>query len=128
MNKIIVDGRFTRDPEEKKTKDGKTMAVYSLAMDKPGSDEAQYIRCLSFGRMAENILKFFGKGRKILLFGSLSINTYKNKEGVTIHEPVIIASEFSFMDSRKDTEDAAKTQKSEYRPVEEYEQDDDLPF
>ena len=69
MNKVILTGRFTRDPEIKYTNDGTSIARFSIAVNrrfvKEGSDQkADFLNCIAFGKSAEFIEKYFSKGMK----------------------------------------------------------------
>ena len=76
MNKVILTGRFTRDPEIKYTNDGASIARFSIAVDrrfvKEGSDQkADFLNCIAFGKSAEFIEKYFSKGMKADLSGRI---------------------------------------------------------
>lgn len=101
MNKIELMGRLTKDVEIKKSKAGNDWAVFTLAVarDKETTD---FIDCLGFGKMAETLVKYVEKGNRIIVCGSLQINSYTNKEGQNVAKPQVIVNDFYFVDFKKD--------------------------
>lgn len=90
MNKVILTGRFTRDPEIKYTNDGTSIARFSIAVNrrfvKEGSDQkADFLNCIAFGKSAEFIEKYFFKGMKADLSGRIQTGSYTNKDGVKVY-------------------------------------------
>ena len=110
MNKSILSGRFTADPELSKTGET-TIAKWTLAVNrkikKEGQPDADFIRCTAFGKTAENIGKFFSKGRPILIEGHIQTGSYE-KDGVKHYTTDIIVETFDFMDSKSNTDSAAE--------------------
>ena len=80
MNKAIMMGRLTRDPEIRYTNGGKTIAKFSLAVDRrfkqEGQPEADFFNCVTFGKQAEFVEKYLHKGTKILIAGQVQNNNY----------------------------------------------------
>ena len=110
MNKSILSGRLTADPELSKTGD-MTIAKFTLAVNrrfkKEGQPDADFIRCAAFGKTAENIGKFFSKGKAILIEGRIQTGSYE-KDGVKHYTTDIIVETFDFMESKKDDNSAAE--------------------
>ena len=108
MNKVQLIGRFTSDPEVKYTgQDGKTaVAHFSLAVDrrykKEGDAEADFPRCVAFGKTAEFVEKYFRKGMKIGISGRLQTGSYE-KDGVKRYTVEISADNVSFCGSKSET-------------------------
>ncbi len=107
MNKVILMGRLTKDPESRNSGDG-ALAVtrYTLAVDrrykKEGSDvTADFISCVTFGKSAEFAKKFLTKGVRILVVGRIQTGNYKNKEGQTVYTTDVVVEEHYFADSKK---------------------------
>lgn len=102
MNKSLLSGRFTADPELSKSGET-TIAKWTLAVNrkikKDGQPDADFIRCTAFGKTAENIGKFFSKGRPILIEGHIQTGSYE-KDGVKHYTTDIIVETFDFMDSK----------------------------
>ena len=100
MNKIILMGRLTREPEMfgQKTK----VARFTLAVDRNyGEDETDFFNCVSFGKQAEFVEKYLKKGTKILLSGRLQNNSYEDKQGHKVTATQIITEEVEFCESKK---------------------------
>ena len=110
MNKSIISGRFTADPELSKSGET-TIAKWTLAVNrkikKEGQPDADFIRCAAFGKTAENIGKFFSKGKAILIEGRIQTGSYE-KDGVKHYTTDIIVETFDFMESKKDDNSAAE--------------------
>ena len=101
MNKVILTGRFTRDPEIKYTNDGTSIARFSIAVNrrfvKEGSDQkADFLNCIAFGKSAEFIEKYFFKGMKADLSGRIQTGSYTNKDGVKVYTTDIVVEEIEF--------------------------------
>lgn len=110
MNKIILMGRLTADPDLKYSEKDTSMAIarYTLAIDRPkkkGKDNAEtdFIRCICFGKSAEFASQYFAKGLRILVSGRLQIGSYKNKDDVTIPTADVIVETQEFADVKKES-------------------------
>ena len=107
MNKVILMGRLTKDPEIRYTKGEKAMAVarYTLAVDrrfgrKDGEQTADFIPCVAFGKAAEFAEKYFHQGLKIAVTGRIQTGSYTNREGNKISTSDVIVEEQEFADSK----------------------------
>ena len=104
MNKVIFIGRLTRDPEVRYTNDGKTIARFSIAVDRrfkrDGQPDADFFNCTTFGKQAEFVEKYLHKGTKIALSGSIQNDNYTNKDGVTVYQVAVIVDEIEFAESK----------------------------
>lgn len=80
MNKVIMIGRLTKDPEVKKGKE-KNFVTFSIAVNKK-KDEANFFNCIAYGKTAEVISKYPKKGDKIAIEGSVNNDNYTDKEGI----------------------------------------------
>ena len=111
MNKIILMGRLTKDPEVRYTQGENSIAIasFSLAVNrkfkKEGEPEADFFNCTAFGRLGEFVEKYLKQGAKILLVGRVQNNNYTNKEGQKVYGVQIMADEIEFAESKK--QDAA---------------------
>lgn len=83
MNKTILCGRLTRDPELRYTQQNKPVCTFTLAVDRPSKNDksADFINCVAFGKTAEFTSKYFTKGLRVLIEGSLKNNNYTDKNG-----------------------------------------------
>lgn len=105
MNKVILTGRFTRDPEVRYTNDGTSIARFSIAVNrrfvKEGSDQkADFLNCVAFEKSAEFIEKYFTKGMKADLSGRIQTGSYTNKDGVKVYTTDIVVEEIEFGESK----------------------------
>ena len=111
MNKVILCGRLTKDPEIRYTQGENAMAVarYSLAVDRRGKEkEADFINCVCFGKTGEFAEKYLRKGMKILITGRIQTGSYKNKDGQTVYSTDVVVEEHEFCES-KQTEEKKET-------------------
>ena len=110
MNKVILMGRLTRDPEVRYTtgEEAKAIARYTLAVDRrfkrEGEATADFIGCVAFGRQAEFAEKYFRQGIKILVTGRIQTGSYTNKEGRKVYTTDVVIEEQEFAESKKTEE------------------------
>lgn len=108
MNKIILCGNLTRDPEIRYSQGENTLAIarFSLAVNRRFSknqeQETDFFNCTAFGKQAEFIEKYFRKGSRMLLTGRMQNDNYTNKNGEKVYSVQIIAEEIEFAE-RKST-------------------------
>lgn len=108
MNKVILMGRLTRDPEVRYSQGENAMAIarYTLAVDRRfnrnnGDDQtADFISCVAFGRAGEFAEKYFRKGTKIAITGRIQTGSYTNKDGVRVYTTDIVVEEQEFAESK----------------------------
>lgn len=102
MNKVILLGRMTRDPEFRAGAEEKNNVTrFSIAVDRRSKDAgADFVNCVSFGKTAEVISKFFQKGSKILICGRIVTGNYINKDGVKVNTFDVNVEEFEFVDKK----------------------------
>ena len=106
MNKIILMGRLTRDPEVRYSQGESSLAIgrFSLAVDRrfkrQGEADADFFNCTAFGKQAEFVEKYLKQGTKILLSGRVQNDNYTNKEGQKVYSVQIIAEEIEFAESK----------------------------
>ena len=104
MNKVILMGRWTRDPDVKYTQEGLAMARGTLAVDrrykKDGENTSDFINLISFGKQAEFIEKYFRKGMKALICGRIQTGSYE-KEGQKIYTTDVVIEEIEFAESKQ---------------------------
>ena len=102
MNHVTLMGRLTRDPELKYSQAGKAYCRFTVAVNRDfNKDEADFINCLAFGKTAETIAEWLGKGRRIALHGRIQIGNYENKNGDKVSTFEVVADRFEFVDSAK---------------------------
>ncbi|MFI3202066.1 MAG: single-stranded DNA-binding protein [Eubacteriales bacterium] len=110
MNKVIIMGRLTRDPEIRYSQGGNSMAIgrYTLAVDRRfnrnGEENvADFIQCVAFGKSAEFAEKYFQKGIKILVTGRIQTGSYTNKEGQKIYTTEVVVEDQEFTESKNNS-------------------------
>lgn len=103
MNKIIICGRLTKDPEIRQTT-STTVARYSLAVDrrfkKDGEQSADFFDCTAFGKAAEFAEKYLRKGTKMIVTGRMQQDNYTNKDGLKVYTWNLIVEEQEFAESK----------------------------
>lgn len=106
MNKVILIGRLTKDPEVRYTQGDKPMAIarYTLAVDRrfkrDGDDSADFIPCVAFGKGGEFTEKYLRKGTKIAVCGRIQTGSYTNKDGNKVYTTDVIVEEQEFAESK----------------------------
>ena len=104
MNKIILMGRLTRDPEVRYSDDNKAVGRFALAVDRKfkrdGGPTADFFNCTAFGKTAEFVEKYLKKGTKILLTGSIQNDNYTNGHGEQVYAMQVIIDEMEFAESK----------------------------
>ena len=106
MNKVILMGRLTRDPEVRYSQGESANAVarYTLAVDRrfkrDGDATADFINCVSFGKVAEFAEKYLRQGVKIAVTGRIQTGSYTNKDGVKVYTTDVVVEEQEFAESK----------------------------
>ncbi len=105
MNKVILMGRLTRDPEVRYGGANNTaVARYSIAVDRrfkrEGDPDADFFNLVSFGRQGEFVEKYLRKGTKIVIDGEIRNNNYTNKEGQMVYGTEIVVNNVEFAESK----------------------------
>ena len=105
MNKVILIGRLTRDPEIRYSNgDNMAIARYTLAVDRrfkrDSEQTADFIPCVAFGRSAEFAEKFLQQGKKIAITGRIQTGSYTNREGAKVYSTEVIVEEQEFVESK----------------------------
>lgn len=114
MNKTILMGRLTRDPEIRTAagESGTVIARFTLAVNRrfrrDGEASADFINCVAFGKTAEFIEKYINKGRQICVSGRIQTGSYTNRDGQKIYTTEVVVEEVDFADSRR-SDDTADT-------------------
>lgn len=116
MNKVILMGRLTRDPEIRYSQGEQATAIarYTIAVDrrfKRNNDgqNADFIGCVAFGRQAEFAEKYLHKGTKIALTGRIQTGSYTNRDGQKVYTTDVIVEEQEFAESKQASEQNAGT-------------------
>jgi single-strand DNA-binding protein len=107
MNKVILMGRLTRDPEVKTTQNQVEVCSFTLAVDRryknaDGKKDADFISCVAWRKTAQLLGQYFKKGSRLGVVGSVSTRTYDDKEGKKVYVTEVAVDEIEFIDSKKD--------------------------
>lgn len=106
MNKVIMMGRLTRDPEIRYSQGASQTAIgrFSLAVDRrfkrEGEPDADFFNCTTFGKQAEFVEKYLKQGTKVVITGRVQNDNYTNKEGQKVYSVQIIVEEIEFAESK----------------------------
>lgn len=114
MNKVILMGRLTRDPEVRYSQGENAMAIarYTLAVDrrrstKEGEQTADFINCVAFGKSGEFAEKYLKKGTKLSVSGRIQTGSYTNKEGQKVYTTEVVIEEQEFAESKNASSNSA---------------------
>lgn len=135
MNKVELIGRLTKDPEIRYSNGDNPMMIanFTLAVNRrmpnaQGEYEADFIRCVSFGKTAEFADKYFRQGTKIAVCGRIQTGSYTNRERQKIYTTVVVVEEQEFAESRKDKQDTPSEKNDGFTNIPDGSLDDELPF
>lgn len=150
MNKVILMGRLTRDPEVRYSQAAEPVAVVRITLavnrrfKRPNEPDADFIDCVAFGKTAEFIEKYFNKGKLISIVGSIRVSTWDDKEGQKHWKTEVVIEETYFgeskaaSDARSGGSDNSASQSSPQKPaagqsdgffaIDQSLDDEDLPF
>lgn len=128
LNRVILIGRLTRDPELRYTPNGIATCTFTLAVDRPytkdGNREADFISIVTWRQLAETCAKYLQKGRLTAVEGRIQVRHYDNNEGKRVYVTEVLADNVRFLES-------APRENREEPPASEEPldiSDDDLPF
>lgn len=131
MNKVILIGRNTKDIELKSTNSGKSIASFTLAVNRDfknaeGKYDADFINCVAFDQKAEIISRHIRKGDRFAVVGKLNTRTYDKADGSKAYVTEVIVDGFDFIEPKKDKPDAPNLNinTDDFEPID----DDELPF
>ena len=128
MNKVLLIGNLTRDPETATTNNN-NICKFSIAVNRRGKDNgADFINITCFSKTAELCQQYLAKGRKVAICGRISTGSYENKEGKKVYTTDIIADEVEFLsfanaEAPQKQEDITSLEEFKGQPLTE-----DLPF
>lgn len=129
MNSINLIGRLTKDAEQRHTANGKAVANFTLAVDRPFSkNETDFINVVAWNKTAEIVTQYTGKGSQVGVTGRLQVRNYENNEGKRVYITEVVADTVKLLDKKGE----GQQNNSPYQPADEgYSQIDDpdsLPF
>ena len=109
MNKVILIGRLSQDPEMRSTTSGVAMTTFNVAVSRNrsnqnGERETDFFRCVAWRNQAENIAKYCQKGSQVAIEGRIQNNTYEAQDGTRRYSTDVIAENVTFLGSRSDAQ------------------------
>ena len=142
INRVILVGRLTKDPEYRQTPNGVSVATFTLAVNRSftnsqGEREADFINVVVFRKQAENVNKYLSKGSLAGVDGRIQSRSYENKEGQRVFVTEVVADSVQFMDSKGSNQQNNQSQQQGQAPAGNSPfandnnaniDDDDLPF
>lgn len=133
MNKCILMGRLTKNPEVRYTEKSTCVARYTLAVDRRFKrDEADFINCVAFGKQGEFAEKYLKQGTKIVISGRIQTGSYTNRDGKKVYTTDVVVEEQDFAESKGNSQEVIhKTQQKEeddFLQVNTLDDIDELPF
>lgn len=129
MNKVILKGRITQDPELRTTINNKAVVRFTLAVNEGyGEDQrTNFINCEVWNKLAENLAKYCSKGSSLLLEGCIRTETFDGQDGQKRYVTKVAVQSYEFLDSKKNKESAEESISSIYTDDIELDSED-LPF
>lgn len=127
MNKVVLMGRLTKEPEMRATQSNTAVCSFSLAVNRrfkqEGQPDADFINVTAWAKTAEFVSKYFTKGQQVAVVGRIQTRNYDDKDGKKVFVTEVVAEEAYFADSKK--EQSNVTTSAGFMAVE---GDSDLPF
>lgn len=134
MNKTLLIGRATKDPDIRYTQSEQPMTIarFNLAVGriykKEGEQSADFISCVAFGKTAEFIEKYVFKGTKIAVEGRIQTGSYTNNDGNKVYTTDVVVEQVEFAGAKTDSKSAAKESNDDFMNVADGLDDEGLPF
>lgn len=133
LNRIVLIGRLTKDPELRYTPNGKAVAGFTLAVDRPfknqqGEREADFISIVVWGQQAENCANYLSKGKLAAVDGRLQIRTFDGQDGQRRWVTEVVADTVKFLSPKSSGEQGSGYMNPESLGSEVEFSDDDIPF
>lgn len=133
LNKVILGGRITADPELKQTPQGVSVTSFSVAVNRRGKEQqADFINCVAWRQTADFICRFFKKGSSICIVGNIQTRTWNDTQNNKRYATEVIVDEAYFVDSKSEGApsftEAPAFQTQQAPKFEEITGDDELPF
>lgn len=118
LNRALLVGRLTRDPELRRTGSGKAVTSFNLAVErnfKSDDQEADFINCVCWGKIAENTERYCSKGSMVSVDGRIQTRNYENNQGQKVYVTEVIADSVQFISTRNNnTATASQAQTNNY--------------
>lgn len=128
INKVILTGRLTKDPELRHTGNQTPVCTFSVAVDNGYGENkhTDFINCVAWNKTAEFVSKYFTKGKMIIVIGRISTRSWETQDGKRNYATEVIASEVSFGESKSAQATQTAPLDEDFEPLDVI--DDDLPW
>lgn len=132
LNKAILMGRLTRDPEKRYTRDNQSVANFTLAIDRGwsgpnGERQADFIDCTAWGRQADFVDQWFTKGMLAIVVGRIQSSSYEDRNGNKRAKITVNCDDVQFGETKKAREQAGNAAAGDYPPLPEPQDFQELP-
>jgi len=122
MNKVILIGRLTRDPEMRTTSSGISMTRFTIAVSRPfntpdGNGQTDFISCITWRRQAENVAKYCSKGSQVAVEGRIQTRTYDDQNGQKRYITEVVADNVEFLGSKNSSNNSNTSGSSKNEPT-----------
>ena len=119
INRVILVGRLTRDPELRVSQSNVAVATFNLAVNRPFTDAngergADFVNCVTFRKQAENVNKYVKKGSLVGIDGRVQTRNYENKEGQRVYVTEIVCDSVQFLEPKSSNNDSDGQQNNSY--------------
>ena len=117
LNRALLVGRLTRDPELRRTGSGKAVTSFNLAVErnfKSDDQEADFINCVCWGKIAENTERYCSKGSLVSVDGRIQTRNYENNQGQKVYVTEVIADSVQFINTKRDSNTATASPQPQY--------------
>ena len=119
INRVVLVGRLTRDPELRKTQSGTSVCSFTMAVGRrvstQGQPDADFINCVVFGKSAEFTERYFRQGMRVVVCGRIQTGSYTNRDGVKVYTTEVVVEEQEFAESKNAS--SANTQSYQTAPA-----------
>lgn len=123
-NKVILVGRTTRTPEVKMSAELTKVVTFDLAVSRSfGDGETDFFNCVAFGKLADTIASYVGKGELILVEGRIEIDKWVDKSGINREKPKIYVSSFRFLETKSSKEENTNMNENVFEEVKQEEKE-----
>lgn len=106
INRVVLIGRLTRDPELRKTQNGTSVCSFTLAVNRrqnqDGTQDADFINCVAWNKLADNIQLYQKKGNQLGIEGRINTRSYDNQQGQKVYVTEVVAENVQFLTPRND--------------------------
>lgn len=123
LNRVALVGRLTKDPELRRTGSGKAVTSFNLAVErnfKSDDQEADFINCVCWGKIAENTERYCSKGSMVSVDGRIQTRNYENNQGQKVYVTEVIADSVQFINTRRENQTTPQAPVNSQAPVNNY--------